>query len=100
MLNTQRIRDVYHSLGQGIYAIERGEGRVNTCRLKVSYDDFGVIRIPIPPLEEQEEITSYLDKKCSEIDMLIAVKQQKIERLKDYKKSVIYEAVTGKTIIE
>ena len=100
LLNTQRIRDVYHSLGQGIYAIERGEGRVNTCRLKVSYDDFGVIRIPIPPLEEQEEITSYLDKKCSEIDMLIAVKQQKIERLKDYKKSVIYEAVTGKTIIE
>ena len=97
LLNTQIIRDVYHSLGQGIYAIERGEGRVNTCRLKVSYDDFGVIRIPIPPVSEQHAIVSYLDVKCSEIDKLIAVKQQKVEKLKEYKKSVIYEAVTGKT---
>lgn len=53
-----------------------------------------------PPLSEQQKIASYLDEKCSEIDNLIAVKQQKIEKLKDYKKSVIYEAVTGKTIIE
>ena len=97
LLNTQIIRDVYHSLGQGIYAIERGEGRVNTCRLKVSYDDFGVIRIPIPPVSEQHAIVSYLDVKCSEIDKLIAVKKQKVEKLKEYKKSVIYEAVTGKT---
>lgn len=97
LLNTQMIRDVYHSLGKGIYAIERGEGRVNTCRLKVSYDDFGVIRIPIPPVSEQQAIVSYLDVKCSEIDNLIAVKHQKIEKLKEYKKSVIYEFVTGKT---
>lgn len=57
LLNSQRIRDVYHSLGKGIYAIERGEGRVNTCRLKVSYDDFGVIRIPVPPLSEQKPLS-------------------------------------------
>ena len=100
LLNTQRIRDVYHSLGQGIYAIERGEGRVNTCRLKVSYDDFGVLRIPVPPLFEQKAIVSYLDEKCADIDCLIDMKQQKIEKLKDYKKSVIYEAVTGKINIE
>jgi type I restriction enzyme S subunit len=100
LLNTQRIRDVYHSLGQGIYAIERGEGRVNTCRLKVSYDDFGVLRIPVPPLFEQQAIASYLDEKCVDIDRLIDMKQQKIEKLKDYKKSVIYEAVTGKINIE
>ena len=100
LLNIQRMRDVYHSIGQGIYAIERGEGRVNTCRLKVSYDDFGVIRIPIPPLSEQQAIASYLDEKCSEIDRLIALKQQKIEALKEYKKSIIYEAVTGKTVID
>ncbi|MBP3843462.1 MAG: restriction endonuclease subunit S [Prevotella sp.] len=99
LLNTQRIRDVYHSLGQGIYAIERGEGRVNTCRLKVSYDDFGVLRIPVPPLSEQQTIALYLDEKCADIDRLIALKQQKIESLKDYKESVIYEAVTGKTEI-
>lgn len=49
-----------------------------------------------PLKEEQHAIASYLDEKCSEIDKLIAVKQQKIEKLKDYKKSVIYEAVFGK----
>ncbi len=50
----------------------------------------------IPPLEEQRAIASYLDTKCSEIDSLIALKQTKIEELKEYKKSVIYEYVTGK----
>lgn len=49
-----------------------------------------------PLKEEQHAIASYLDEKCYEIDKLIAVKQQKIEKLKDYKKSVIYEAVFGK----
>jgi type I restriction enzyme S subunit len=52
--------------------------------------------IPIPPLSEQRQIASYLDTKCSEIDSLIAIKQQKIAELKEYKKSVIYEYVTGK----
>ena len=54
----------------------------------------------LPTLKEQQAIVSYLDEKCVNIDRLIALKQQKIESLKDYKKSVIYEAVTGKTIIE
>ncbi len=49
-----------------------------------------------PSLEEQFSIASFLDAKCSDIDSLIAVKQQKIEELKEYKKSVIYEYVTGK----
>ena len=56
--------------------------------------------IPEPPLAEQRVIASYLDSKCNEIDTLIELKQQKIESLKDYKKSVIFEAVTGKTSIE
>ena len=51
---------------------------------------------PCPPLEEQIKIASYLDTKCSEIDTLISIKQQKIEELKEYKKSLIYEYVTGK----
>ena len=50
----------------------------------------------IPPLAEQQAIADYLDKKCGEIDELITIKQQKIESLKEYKKSVIYEYVTGK----
>ena len=54
------------------------------------------IIIPNPPLSEQQSIASYLDTKCAEIDALIAIKQAKIEELKEYKKSVIYEYVTGK----
>jgi len=50
----------------------------------------------IPSIEEQQHIATYLDTKCSEIDSLIALKQAKIEELKEYKKSVIYEYVTGK----
>ena len=49
-----------------------------------------------PPISEQQSIASYLDTKCAEIDDLIAIKQSKIEELKEYKKSVIYEYVTGK----
>lgn len=50
----------------------------------------------IPPKEEQQQIAEYLDKKCSQIDRLIAIKQQKIEKLQQYKKSIICEYVTGK----
>ena len=52
--------------------------------------------ICLPPLSEQQAIASYLDEKTSQIDSLIALKQEKITELKDYKKSIIYEYVTGK----
>ena len=52
--------------------------------------------IVIPSHDEQQAIASYLDNKCSEIDSLIEIKQQKAEGLKTYKKSLIYEYVTGK----
>lgn len=50
----------------------------------------------IPPHEEQVVIAEYLDDKCSQIDRLIAIKQAKIEKLEQYKRSLIYEYVTGK----
>ena len=56
----------------------------------------GNLKVAIPPKDEQSVIVEYLDKKCGEIDNLIAVKQQKIETLKEYKKSIIFECVTGK----
>lgn len=52
--------------------------------------------VPRIPVSEQQEIAKYLDQKCAEIDSLVAIKQQKIEELKDYKKSIIYEYITGK----
>ena len=52
--------------------------------------------LPNPDLAEQTAIADYLDEKCSQIDRLIAIKQAKIEKLEQYKRSLIYEYVTGK----
>lgn len=54
------------------------------------------ISIPLPPLDEQQEIADYLDNKCAEIEQIIADKKSQIETLDGYKKSLIYEYVTGK----
>lgn len=54
------------------------------------------LKFAYPCEEEQQQIADYLDKKCAEIDKLISIKQQKIETLTEYKKSLIYEYVTGK----
>ena len=50
----------------------------------------------VPPKEEQRTIIAYLDTKCSEIDQLISEKEALIADLESYKKSLIYEVVTGK----
>lgn len=63
---------------------------------RANSDFINNIYVQIPPLSEQQSIADYLDQKCSEIDELISIKQQKIEKLKDYKKSLIFECVTGK----
>lgn len=52
--------------------------------------------ILLPPLDEQQEIADYLDNKCAEIEPIIADKKSQIETLDGYKKSLIYEYVTGK----
>ena len=52
--------------------------------------------IPIPNTQEQNEISAFLDKKCSEIDSLISDKKEQLEKLTSYKQSMIYEYVTGK----
>jgi type I restriction enzyme S subunit len=59
-------------------------------------DIIGSVYLLIPPLYEQKDIVDYLDDKCADIDSLIQTKQSKIDSLKEYKKSIIYEYVTGK----
>lgn len=59
-------------------------------------DKVSNMQIPLPSFEVQQQIANYLDDKTSQIDSLISLKQQKIDELKDYKKSIIYEYVTGK----
>ena len=59
-------------------------------------DDLFSIYCSVPPMEEQEEIIAYLDKQCAEMDTLIARKTALLAEMEAYKKSVIYEYVTGK----
>ena len=56
----------------------------------------GNISCIVPSISEQREITAYLDAKCAEIDRLIAKKEQLVKELECYKRSLIYEVVTGK----
>lgn len=58
--------------------------------------DLKEIKIAFPSKDEQKEIADYLDAKCAEIDRLIAKKEQLVKELEGYKKSLIYEVVTGK----
>lgn len=67
---------------------------LNVERVKNLYMPFATT------ISEQVQIADYLDKKCEQIDRLIAIKQQKIEKLQQYKKSLIYEYVTGKKGVE
>lgn len=62
----------------------------------ISQDIIKSSRLLCPSKIEQKAIVAFLDHKSSQIDTLISIKQQKIEELKDYKKSMIYEYITGK----
>lgn len=62
----------------------------------LGYDDFKNIPYIFPPLSEQKEIAEYLDKKCNQIDAAIKQKEETISKLEEYKKSLIFECVTGK----
>ena len=53
-------------------------------------------KLPLPPLGEQEEIQSYLDRKSAEIDGIIAKKERYLSEVQSFKKSLIFEYVTGK----
>lgn len=80
---------------------EAGQMQVNILqtggnREGLSASAFSEFHICVPSPNEQHSIATYLDEKTSQIDSLIALKQSKIESLKEYKKSIIYEYVTGK----
>ena len=69
---------------------------ITLSRLRLYPDSFLSLYFIVPPITEQKEITDYLDAKCAEIDKLIAKKEQLVKELESYKKSLIYEVVTGK----
>ena len=78
---------IFYSLGQGVS---------NLGRWRLQTSTFMNFKIPVPPLDEQNQIAEYLERKCEEIDAVISEKQEQLEVLEQYKKSLIYEYVTGK----
>lgn len=96
LFHSKTVKKVLHSLGKGIMSIDRGDDRINTCRLKVSRTDLRALKIPVPPICEQREIVKYLQSKENLIDKTIADRNKAIDKFQEYKKSFIYEVVTGK----
>ena len=82
----------------GLYFTEfkkRSRG-IMEVRLRLYFDQFGQIPLVFPPVNEQDKIVNFLDHKTEQIDELIAAEGRKIELLKEYRQSLISEAVTGK----
>ena len=69
---------------------------VQSAQPNLSLEDLGAMRLPLPDQMGCLKITDYLDAKCAEIDGLIVKKEQLVKELESYKKSLIYEVVTGK----
>lgn len=63
---------------------------------KINQEEIAQITLCCPPEKDQDAIAKYLDEKCDYIDRLLSIKQSKIQKLTQYKKSLIYEYVTGK----
>lgn len=86
MFRTKLFSGECYKYGRGIMAM----------RWRTYSSEFKSIKVPVPRIEVQDEIADYLDNKCIEIDKIMSTKQSIIEKLTEYKKSLIYEVVTGK----
>ena len=69
---------------------------ITASRLRLYPQGFFSILFPVPPRKEQQEIAVYLNKKIPQINRLIIKKEKFVDELKSYKRSLIYEYVTGK----
>nr|WP_263436160.1 restriction endonuclease subunit S [Campylobacter upsaliensis] len=67
---------------------------------QISQDDIKNFKIPLPPLQEQKEIAEFLDKKCEKINSAIEKTKKQIELVKEYKNTLINEAVCGRINLE
>lgn len=83
LLHAFDIKKGFYGMGSGV-------------RQGLNYDEVKELRIVLPPLTEQNDIVKYIDEKYSKIDSMIAEKGTIIDKLDIYKKSLIYETVTGK----
>ncbi len=88
----------FHFLIRNCYKDEfrRISGGIREGQWDLSADLFAKESVLIPPKKEQIKIVEYLNTKCAEIDDVIVDKKKQLETLEQYKKSLIYEYVTGK----
>ena len=86
---------LFHTIGFADEFYKWGHGIVDDL-WTTGWQEMKKIIIPSPPLDEQKYIAKYLNDKCLEIDSIMKKKQEQLEVLAEYKKSVIYEYVTGK----
>ena len=87
---------LYYYLKSDNFKIDVTQYINSNTQSNIGLDALQKVYIMLPNTEEQQQIADYLDKKCSEIDKAISDKEKLIEKLTEYKKSLIYECVTGK----
>ena len=83
LLHAFDVMKVFYNMGNGV-------------RQGLNFSEFSRLKVLEPPLEEQGRIVNYLDAKCSEIDEILSAKRAQLDALSTYKKSLIFEYVTGK----
>lgn len=83
LLHSYDVKKVFYNMGNGV-------------RQGLNFGGFSKLSVFNPPIKEQEEIAEYLDSKCAKIDSIIEDKKTQLETIENYKKSMIYEYVTGK----
>ncbi|MFA5618609.1 MAG: restriction endonuclease subunit S, partial [Syntrophorhabdaceae bacterium] len=89
-------RFIHYALLSEVFSYYLGTYLTTTIN-QLTNTNLGNIKIPIPMnVDEQQAIADYLDEKCAKIEDIIKDKQEALETIKEYKKSLIYEYVTGK----
>lgn len=88
-----------YALGSSYSQAQKSYGKIKLKVVHISESSIGNILVALPTREEQNLIADYLEEKCSKIDKAISDKEQVIEKLTEYKKSLIYECVTGKRMV-
>lgn len=83
LLHSYDVKKVFYNMGNGV-------------RQGLNFCEFSKLSVFNPPIKEQEEIAEYLDNKCAKIDSIIEDKKTQLKIIESYKKSLIYEYVTGK----
>ena len=87
MLHSYDIKKVFYKLGGGM-------------RQSLNYRTIKDMKVVFPPIDEQKEIAAYLDEKCAKIDAILEKINTEVERLKELKRSLINEVVTGQRAID